>query len=57
MQFHNQVTFVLPHVNLMQRALHSMQRPPILSLAHHYMGNYFALFDFDIEELILLGRL
>ena len=52
MQLQNQVTFFLPPAYLVQRALNSTRRPPISPLAHQYLGNYSALFDFDIEEPI-----
>ena len=51
-QLQNQVTFFLPPAYLVQRALHPTRRPPISPLAHQYLGNYSALFDFDIEEPI-----
>ena len=51
-QLQNQVTFFLPPASLVQRALQSTKRPPISPLAHQYLGNYSALFDFDIEEPI-----
>ena len=51
-QLQNQVTFFLPPANLVQRMLQSTRRPPISPLAHQFLGNYSALFDFDIEEPI-----
>ena len=48
-QLQNQVTFFLPPANLVQRALHVTRRPPLTPLTHKFLGNYFALFDSEIE--------
>ena len=52
-QLQNQVTFFLPPSNLVQRTLQSTKRrPPMSLLANQFLGNYAALFDYDIEEPI-----
>ena len=49
----NQVTFFLPPASLVQRTLQSTKRrPPMSLLANQFLGNYPALFDYDIEEPI-----
>jgi hypothetical protein len=52
LELQNQVTFFLPPTNLVQRTLQSTCKPPVSLLAHRYLGNYSALFDFDTEEPI-----
>ena len=52
LELQNQVTFFLPPTNLVQRTLQSTRKPSVSLLAHRYLGNYSALFDFNMEEPI-----